>query len=124
MLSDRDLNGRLAGEMDPLLLRFLTDKVDSFIKWDLVRFFHENPHTTDTADNIARYAGRNVETVRLDLAALAEDGVLEESQLGEMVVYSLASDKATRDMVRQLVESSADRHFRLNVLHHIVRGIE
>jgi len=124
MRRDRDFDSRLIDDMDPRLLRFLVDKVDTFIKWDLVRFFYENPHTTDTAENIARYAGRDVETVRLDLAALAEDGVLEESQLGEMIIYSLSSDKATRDMVRQLVESAADRQFRLNVLHHIVRGIE
>jgi hypothetical protein len=31
-----------------------------FCQWDLVRFFHENPYTTDTADNIARYLGRDL----------------------------------------------------------------
>jgi len=71
MLKDLELSGRLAADMDPQLLQFLTEKVDSFVKWDLLRFFHENPHTTDTAQNIARYAGRNPELVRADLAALA-----------------------------------------------------
>jgi hypothetical protein len=122
MEADRSLNSRVAGDMDPLLLRFLTDKVDTFIKWDLVRFFHENPHTTDTAQNIARYAGRDAEEVRLDLAALARDGVLEQSRLGDMTVYSLALDSTMRELVKRLVESATDRQFRLKLLYHIVRS--
>jgi hypothetical protein len=124
VLKDLELSGRLAADMDPQLLQFLTEKVDSFVKWDLLRFFHENPHTTDTAQNIARYAGRNPELVRADLAALARAGILEESQLGDMTVYSLGSDPAMREMVRQLVESARERQFRLKVLYHIVRGLE
>ncbi|MCK4471807.1 MAG: hypothetical protein KAW49_08490, partial [Anaerolineae bacterium] len=70
-----DLAGRLMADMDPRLLEFLQAKINSFVKWDLVRFFHDNPHTTDTAGNIARYAGRSVETIRPELAELAQGGV-------------------------------------------------
>ncbi len=124
MLKDLELSARLAVDMDPRLLRFLTEKVNSFVKWDLLRFFHENPHTTDTAQNIARYTGRNAELVRAALAELARAGVLDESQLGDMTVYSLGSDPAMRELVRQLVESAGDRHFRLSVLYHIIRGLQ
>ena len=65
-----DLTGRLMADMNPQLLKFLQTKVNSFVKWDLVRFFHDNPHTTDTADNIARYAGRSAETIRSELTEL------------------------------------------------------
>ena len=50
-----DLTGRLMADMDPQMLEFLQTKVNSFVKWDLVHFFHDNPHTTDTAENIARW---------------------------------------------------------------------
>jgi hypothetical protein len=117
-----DLTGRLMADMDPQLLEFLRTKVNSFVKWDLIRFFHDNPHTTDTADNIARYAGRGVEAIRTDLAELAQDGVLEENQLGDMTVYSLVSNRQTRELLAQFVKASDDRQFRVKAIYHIIRG--
>jgi hypothetical protein len=115
-----DLTGRLMADMDPRLLEFL--KVNSFVKWDLVRFFYDNPHTTDTAYNIARYAGRSVDTIKTELAELAGDGVLEENQLGDMVVYSLAPDPEIRELLEQFVKASDDRQFRVKAIYHIIRG--
>ena len=117
-----DLTGRLMADMPRELLEFLQTKVNSFVKWDLVRFFHDNPHTTDTADNIARYAGRSVETIRAELAELAQDGVLEENQLGDMVIYSLAPDRQIRKLLEQFVKASDDRQFRVKAIYHIIRG--
>ncbi len=117
-----DLTSRLMADMNPELLDFLQKKVNSFVKWDLIRFFHDNPHTTDTADNIARYAGRSVETIRTELGELTQDGVLDENQLGEMVVYSLAPDPKTRELLQQFVRASDDRQFRVKAIYHIIRG--
>ena len=117
-----DLTGRLMADMNPQLLEFLQTKVNSFVKWDLVRFFHDNPHTTDTADNIARYAGRSAETIRSELTELTQDGVLEENQLGDMAVYSLAPDPETRKLLEQFVKASDDRQFRVKAIYHIIRG--
>jgi hypothetical protein len=118
-----DLTGRLMADMDPHLLEFLREKVNSFAKWDLLRFFHDSPHTTDTAENIARYAGRSAETIRAELAELARDGVLEENQLGGMTVYSLAQDNEIREMLEQFVKASDDRQFRVKAIYHIIRGM-
>jgi hypothetical protein len=117
-----DLTGRLMADMDPQLLEFLQTTVNSFVKWDLVRFFHDNPHTTDTAENIARYAGRSAETIRAELAELAQDGVLEENQLGNMNVYSLSPDEQVRELLDQFVRASDDRQFRVKAIYHIIRG--
>ena len=117
-----DLAGRLMADMDPRLLEFLQKKINSFVKWDLVRFFYDNPHTTDTADNIARYAGRSVETIRNELAELSQEQVLDETQLGDMTVYSLASDRQTRELLEQFVQASDDRQFRVKAIYHIIRG--
>jgi len=64
---------RLMADLDPELLTFLKGTVNTFVKWDLVRFFHENPHTTDTAENIARYAGRDPAIIGTDDASKAKD---------------------------------------------------
>jgi len=118
-----DLVGRLMADMDPELLTFLRTRVNSFVKWDLIRFFGENPYTTDTAENIARYAGRNVETTRAELAELAAQGVLVEQRLGEMTVYSLSNNPEVRRLVQRFLEASNDRQFRVKAIYHIIRGM-
>jgi len=118
-----DLVGRLMADMDPELLTFLRTRVNSFVKWDLIRFFGENPYTTDTAENIARYAGRNVETTRAELAELAAQGVLVEQRLGEMTVYSLSSNPEVRRLIQRFLEASNDRQFRVKAIYHIIRGM-
>ena len=118
-----DMTSRLMADMDRQLLEFLQTKVNSFVKWDLVRFFHDNPHTTDTAENIARYASRRVETIHAELAELARDGVLEETQLGDTTAYSLAPDRQIRELLARFVRASADRQFRVKAIYHIIRGM-
>jgi hypothetical protein len=118
-----DLTGRLMADMDPRLLEFLQSKIDSFVKWDLIRFFHDNPYTTDTASNIARYTGRSVEAIRNDLAELAASDVLEESRLGDLTVYSLTRDPEIKELLDRFVTASDDRQFRVKAIYHIIRGV-
>ncbi|MBC7228355.1 MAG: hypothetical protein H5T61_14170 [Thermoflexales bacterium] len=122
-MEHEDLVGRVMADMDPELLHFLRTRVNSFVKWDLIRFFGENPYTTDTAENIARYAGRNVETTRAELAELAAQGVLVEQRLGEMTVYSLSSNPEVRRLIQRFLEASNDRQFRVKAIYHIIRGM-
>ena len=89
-----DFTAKLMNDMDPNLLDFIKAKVNSFIKWDMVRFFHENPHTTDSVDNIARYVGRSVDAVKPELDELVQRGIVEVRMVDETAIYSLAQDKA------------------------------
>jgi hypothetical protein len=117
-----DLAGRLMADMDPELLEFLQTKVNSFVKWDLVRFFYDNPDTADSADNIAHFAGRSVETIRTELAELAQDGVLEENQEDGRTLYSLTPAPGTRELLERFVIASEDRQFRVKAIYHIIRS--
>jgi hypothetical protein len=118
-----DFTAKLMNDMDPRLLEFVKTKVNSFIKWDLIRFFYENPNTTDSADNIAMYAGRNVTAVEPELEELVESGVMEKRQLNDLTVYSLASEEAMRKLVDEFVLACEDRHFRVKAVYHIIRGM-
>jgi hypothetical protein len=122
-IDDTDLAARLMADMDSQLLDFLKNQVNSFVKWDLVRFFHENPNTADTADNVARYAGRDPAAIEQELAELAESGVLRCETLGDMTVYSLATDEEMRDLIEQFVVACNDRQFRVKAIYHIIRGM-
>ena len=73
-------------DMDPPLLDLVKTKVNSFIKWDLVRFLRENPNTADTADSIAKYVGRNVATVEPELRELVNGGIMEVKSVEGMPI--------------------------------------
>lgn len=110
-------------DIDPALLEFLRKKVNSFVKWDLVRFFHDNPHAADTAENIARYTGRDTRTVVGELAELAQVGVLEQNQVSGQTIYALAADAAMRDLIRTFVLACDDRVFRVKAIDYVIRGM-
>jgi predicted transcriptional regulator len=122
-MASNDLAARLMGDMPSQLLEFLKTKVNSFVKWDLVRIFHENPNTTDTAENIARYAGRDVATIEMELDELVGAGVLRRQRVGDLTVYSLVEDPAMRALVEQFVLACDDRQFRVKAIYHIIRGM-
>jgi len=119
-----DFTARLMDDMDPILLDFVKTKVNSFIKWDLVRFFYENPHTADTVENIAKYAGRNADAVRPELEDLVESGIMDKKSLDSNThIYALATDETMRALVDQFILACEDRHFRVKAVYHIIRGM-
>jgi hypothetical protein len=118
-----DFTARLMNDMDPALLDFVKGKVNSFIKWDLVRFFYENPNTADTVDDIARYAGRNATAVQPELDDLVESGVMEKREVEGTSIYSLAGNEDMRELVDRFILACEDRHFRVKAVYHIIRGM-
>ena len=123
MATNTDRAADLMNDMDPSLLSFVQTKVTSFVKWDLMRFLHENPHTQDSADNIARYTGRNINDVRPELDELVETDVLCKRQLDDMAVYFLSPDKRTRQLLGEFVVACQDRSFRLKAVYHIIKNM-
>jgi hypothetical protein len=118
-----DYAASLMDDMDPRLLDLIQTRINSFIKWDLVRFFHENPHTTDTADSIARYTGRDVRTVEPELVQLARDGVLEMEDLSGMRVFTFATDPDMRELISSFIQACDDRQFRVKAIYHVIRNL-
>ncbi len=122
-MTQTDLASRFMDDIDPALLGFLRDKVNSFVKWDLVRFFHDNPHAADTADNIARYTGRDVRTITDELDGLVTTGVLEENEISGLQIYTMVSDPAMQQLIDQFVHACDDRNFRVKAIYHVIRGM-
>jgi hypothetical protein len=116
-----DLLIEIMEEMEPKLLEFLKTKVNSFIKWDLVKFFHDNPNTTDTAEGIARYIGRRAESVKPELEKLVVDGVVEKKIINGICIYSLTKDEEMRKFISDFVSACDERHFRIKAVYHIIR---
>jgi hypothetical protein len=113
----------MQGDVDPKIMEFLRDKVNTFVRWDLIRFFNDNPHAMDTAENIAHYIGREVRPVEAELTGLVEDKVLKLNQNASVKVFSLTSDPNVRDMVHHFVLACDDRQFRVKAINQVIRGM-
>ena len=118
-----DFTAKLMNDMDSRLLDFIKTKINSFIKWDLVRFFYENPNTTDSVENIAKYAGRNAAAVQSELEELVASGVMEKQFVDNISVYSLAANEEMRKLIDEFILACEDRHFRVKAVYHIIRGM-
>jgi hypothetical protein len=120
------LNGTLMSdimdEMDPRVLSFIRHHVTTFTRWDMIRFFHENPHTQDTAENLARYVGRSPELIQQEVQEMVAEGILRTFSRGQHTVYLLTDEADTRQLIRDLVEAARDRSFRMKLVYHILRA--
>jgi hypothetical protein len=80
---DAQDQAQLMDDMDPALLEFVKTRVTSFMRWELLRFLHENPGIADSAENIARYTGRSIDAVRPELDELVCAGMMSKRALGQ-----------------------------------------
>ena len=110
-------------EISPRWQEFIETKINSFIKWDLVRFFHDNPHIKDTAENIAGYVGRDTKTIIRELDGLVANRVLTLTEHNRMKIYKLTSDVETRKLIGDFVAACFDRNFRVKAIHHVIHGV-
>ena len=118
-----DMDSQLMDDMDSGLLRFLQTTVNTFIKWDLIRYFHDNPHAADTAENIGRYISRDAETVAQGLDGLVESGVLRANDVPDARVYALTSDGDMQARIEQFMQACSDRQFRVKAIYHVIRAM-
>jgi len=109
--------------MDRVWETFLRYRVNSFIKWDLVRFFYDNPHTVDTAENIASTIGRDVRTVQHELDGLVSADVLDANTLDDGRVYRYSTNPESRRLVAEFMHECHNREFRVKAIQHVIAGL-
>lgn len=123
LLGGEDFTAKLMNDMPEELLNFIQTRINSFIKWDIIRFLYENPYTTDTAAGIARYIGRTEASITPELDELVASGVMETQQVGGKTVYALSQDPEIRRLVETFIRACEDRHFRVKAVYHIIRNM-
>lgn len=101
---------------------FIETKINSFIKWDLIRFFHDNPHLQDTAENIAEHIARDEEAILYHLDGLVQVDLLSVTKRKQACVYQLTSDSETRALVGSFMTACRDRDFRVKAIHCVVHN--
>ncbi len=112
-------------DINPALRAFISQHIGSFVKWDLIRFFHDLPDSVEVADSVARATGRELETVVPALIELTESGLLESSNMhsGE-TAYMLASDHRLRTLTNSFILACDDSQFRIKAIYHVIHNLQ
>lgn len=103
-----------------VVLEFIRSSLNTFAKWDVATYFHNNPFASDSAKNIARFAGRDEAEVAIALPALVADGILQSRPAGVQTIYRLTEDSATRVQVAEFVSACEDRDFRARAIQIVI----
>jgi hypothetical protein len=106
--------------MNSQLFSFLREKVNTFAKWDLVRFFHDNPHAAEIAPSIAQSIGRDYVEVQAELTNLVNANVLQVETVSNVQVYRLAEDAETRNLIHEFVSACDDPDFRVRAIQEVI----
>ncbi len=109
-------------EMDNTWSVFIQTKVNSFTKWDLLHFFHDNPHAQDSAENIASFIGKETSSVRHALEDLCRTAILEcDTRSGE-VIYRLTTRKEVHQTVNDFIKACHNREFRAKAIYTVLKS--
>lgn len=118
-----EFTARLMEEIEPDLLEFINNKVNTFVKWDLIRFLYNNPNTADTAERLARYAGRSPDVIRAELEEMVREGLVDVRIIAGIPIYSLSQNEEMRKMIDKFLKACEDRQFRVKVVYHIMKNM-
>ena len=113
----------LPEELPEDLLGFVAVRVNSFVKWDILRFLKENVGVADTYAGIARYVGRSPEVVEPQLQEMAVQGLVSVRDLDGQALYSLTDDSGTLDLIDRFHRGCLNRKFRLRVVYHVAKSM-
>ena len=70
----------------------------------ILRFFHENPTSIDTAENIAKWIGEEKEKVKRALDFLVKKRILNRDATYTTVGYSYTQDKELMEKIASFLE--------------------
>lgn len=103
---------------------FIQEKVKSFVRWDLIRFFHDNPHTRDTVQNIANSTTRDVKQIETELLALVESDILKTEFVSDTKIFFLSSDRKIRKTIDQFMSACHNREFRVHAINFVIQELQ
>lgn len=104
-------------QADPGLLQ---GKLRSLVEWDVLQFFHHNPHTVEGAQHIATALGRDIATVQTALASMTSARLLQADPEQERSIYRLTEDATLRNEIEQFMRACDDPAFRRGVIERLV----
>ena len=109
--------------VDAETLEFIQKYLTSYTKWEMLKYFAENPTATETARSLARRLNKDVRQITEAFKSLARTGIVGNGQGSEDAAYSLTADESQRAVLFRIAESvKANNRFRLLLNYHITKA--
>ena len=136
MISRRSTNRKEAGVprsedgsanrgVDTQTLEFIQKYLTSYTRWEMLKYFAENPSAAETARGLARRLNKDVRQVSEALKSLARTGIISNGngQSIEDATYTLTADESVRSTLFRIAESAKlNNRFRLLLNYHITKA--
>lgn len=97
--------------------KFVEEYVDSFISWDILLFFYNNPGALESSSSLSNRLGRNEKDVTAGLSTLSKKGVLLQVDKG---VFQSNPDPQFLNRVREFSEALSVASTRLSILNLVL----
>ena len=111
--------------VDPETLDFIQKYLTSYMKWEVLRYFSENPSAAETPRSFARRLGKDVRQITEALKSLARTGILSDGNgngAGDGA-YTLSAKDSERATLQRIAETArANNRFRLLLNYHITKA--
>jgi hypothetical protein len=115
--SDSSVNRGLDAETLDFIQRHLT----SYLKWEVLKYYGENPSAVETPRAFARRLGKESRQITEVMKSLSRSGLLHNGTDTEG--YALAGDDSQRAILQKIVSASrSNNRFRLQLNYHITKA--
>ena len=108
---------------DPQSIAFIKEKIDAFIKWDVIYLLYTNPHLMDTAEQIAYYIGRHPQLTELALTMLTQDGLVIGEKNGQVITYRLTNDEKVLKQLKQFLTTRESQRKQRMLMYHLIQEL-
>lgn len=109
--------------VDPELLEFIQKYLTSYTKWEVLKYFAENPGVVETARGFARKLNKDQRQISEALTSLARTGMVSNGKGAEEAGYSLTADAGQKATLHRIADSArANNRFRLLLNYHITKA--
>ena len=106
----------------PEVMDFVDRYIDSFVTWDVLTYFHENPGIERKISGIALDVGRRVESLEPPLKTLTDLGMLRaEVEPGDETAYSYTPTSDFNIQMERFLDATHDRTNRLAIVSKVLQ---
>ena len=104
------------------LEEFIAKIADSFVKIELIKFFHYNPHFLGKTGDISLAIGRNPKKVSKGIDDLVLQGILKKNGQKSTAIWSYAPEASMHKKITQFIKTYEGPDLRQWIVNQVIRG--
>ncbi|MCD4814360.1 hypothetical protein K8S19_11795 [bacterium] len=113
-------------KMDEAIESFVERYANSFVKWEVIQFYHDHPDTWYRLDELVKGLNRSLKSLKNEMQELEESMFLKEKKVGKTPAYQYEpgdsqAGKELKNTVDQFIAICQEREGRLRVVYKLLK---